>query len=78
MVEAVLCPPVLALGSIRRSAGFRGSPWSQFKSRFMKLMTWKKYIRQWNQAFRYKPKYLSFSVFCCKLVARLFVGSLVR
>ena len=75
MVEAVLRPLVPALGNIRPSAGFRGSLWSQFRSRFMKLMIWKKYRRQWIQAFRYRPKYLSLAILCCKLVVRLFIHS---
>ena len=78
MVEAVLRPLVPALGNIRPNAGFRGSLWSQFKSRFMKLMIWKKCKRQWTQAFRYKPKYLSLPVFCCKSVVRLFVRSFIQ
>ena len=78
MVEAVLRPLVPALGNIRPSAGFRGSLWSQFKSRFMKLMIWKKYRRQWIQAFRYRPKYLSLAIFCCKLVVRLFIQTNIQ
>ena len=78
MVEAVPRPLVPAVGNIRPSAGFRGSLWSQFKSRFMKLMIWKEYRRQWTQYFRYKPKYLSLLVFYCKLVAGLFVCSSIQ
>ena len=78
MVEAVLRPLVPALGNIRPSAGFRGSLWSQFRSRFMKLMIWKKYRRQWIQAFRYRPKYLSLAIFCCKLVVRLFIQTNIQ
>ena len=66
MVEAALLPPVPALESTRPGDGSQGSPWSQFKSRFMKLMIWKKYRRLWSQIFRYKT--FAFSVFFLNLL----------
>ena len=66
MVEAALLPLVPALESTRPGDGSQGSPWSQFKSRFMKLTIWKKYRRLWSQIFRYKT--LAFSVFYLNLL----------
>ncbi|KAJ7357863.1 hypothetical protein OS493_022681 [Desmophyllum pertusum] len=50
-VEAVLCLLVLALENTPPDVGSRGSPLTQFKSRFMKLTIWRRYRRLWIQTF---------------------------
>ena len=68
--------------NILLGVGFRGSHWSQFRSRFTKSMTSKNYNKLWNLTFRYKLFITSVSstefVGCMYMILSLSVRSLLR
>lgn len=68
--------------NILLGVGFRGSHWSQFRSRFTKSMTSKNYNELWNLTFRYKLFITSVSstefVGCMYMILSLSVRSLLR
>ena len=68
--------------NILLGVGFRGSPWSRFRSRFTKSMTSKNYNKLWNLTFRYKLFITSVSltefVGCMYMILSLSVRSLLR
>ena len=68
--------------NILLGVGFRGSHWSQFRSRFTKSMTSKNYNKLWNLTFRYKLfiTFVSSTEFvgCMYMILSLSVRSLLR